>query len=234
MNSVISMEQRLAAIEARLKSLLHPAKDGDRKRKPFVTISRETGAGGCTVGRLLVERLNAAKFAGGDWIFLDKELVGRALEHQNLPAALEKFLPEDTVNEIQATIGELVGLHPSLWTLNEKVAEAILRFAYMGNVVLAGRGATFITRKIGGVHVRLVGSLAKRSARMAEALKTTHTVAETTCLKGDLGRRRYVRSHFNEDVDDPLCYDLVINTDRVPPEHAAAMIASLLTSRSVG
>ena len=41
----------------------------------------------------------------------------------------------------------------------------------------------------------------------------------------DLGRKRYVEKYFGAEIDDPLLYHLVINTDRVSHEDAARMIA---------
>jgi cytidylate kinase len=41
----------------------------------------------------------------------------------------------------------------------------------------------------------------------------------------DEGRRYYVKKHFYRDVDDPLLYDLVLNTDRLGHRAAAELIA---------
>jgi cytidylate kinase len=212
-----------------LKSVLHEGFPHRVAPAPFITISRETGAGGSTVGRLLVDLLNAAPNATHPWLFLDRELLLRALEHAHLPARLEAFLPEDTVGEIRGVIGELAGLHPPLWDLNTRVADAILRFAHLGHVILAGRGATWITqRRPGGLHVRLVASLERRATRMAATRSLSQSAAEAHCLKTDLARRRFVRSHFDQDVDDPRNYDLVINTDTLPLASAAHLIAQAL------
>ena len=60
---------------------------------------------------------------------------------------------------------ELLGLHPSSWTLIQQTAETIWRLAQMGHVILVGRGANLITAKLASVfHVRLIGSLEKRVA----------------------------------------------------------------------
>ena len=44
----------------------------------------------------------------------------------------------------------------------------------------------------------------------------------------DNGRRRYLKKYFNKDLDDPLLYHLVINTDIVPYATAAHMIRDAL------
>jgi cytidylate kinase len=40
----------------------------------------------------------------------------------------------------------------------------------------------------------------------------------------DLARRRFVKTKFGTDIDDPHTYDLVVNTDLMPPETVAAVV----------
>jgi cytidylate kinase len=47
------------------------------------------------------------------------------------------------------------------------------------------------------------------------------------------GRRRYLHKYFNQAIDDPLLYHLVINTDLVPYVKAARMIGDTLLCRGV-
>src|SRR5581483_7758819 len=84
---------------------------------PFVTISRESGAGGSAVAHALVERLEAEH---GQWAVYSANLMDEMLLSAGLPPRLARFLPEDRISEIEATIGEIIGLHPNLWTLIDK------------------------------------------------------------------------------------------------------------------
>jgi hypothetical protein len=46
------------------------------------------------------------------------------------------------------------------------------------------------------------------------------------------GRRRYLKKYFRQDIDDPLLYHLVINTDLLGHKLAARVIeATMLSSR---
>lgn len=38
------------------------------------------------------------------------------------------------------------------------------------------------------------------------------------------GRKNYLKKNFDKDIDDPLLYDLVVNTDHMPYERAAKII----------
>jgi len=56
-----------------------------------------------------------------------------------------------------------------------------------------------------------------------------HKAALALAHREDLGRRRYLRKYFDCDIDDPLLYNLVINTDIVPYSKAANLIAQAVT-----
>jgi cytidylate kinase len=233
MNQRTHIETGLSVLEARL---LNP-QGGQVRRgaevRPFITLGHETGAGATTVGQLLIPLLEQSfREEGQGWVFLDKNLLAHALATHNLPERLAEFLPEDTVSEIKSVIGELVGLHPSLWELEHKVSEAIMQLGYLGRMVIAGRAAYLITRSLsGGFHVKLAASAEVRIERVMKLLQCDAVTAAAHIRKTDRGRRRYVKTRFGQDVDDPHLYDLVINTDRMTPMAVARLIVEALRNR---
>lgn len=229
------LEHGLSVLHARLRTPRAPASPTSRVDvHPFVTLSRETGAGATVIGNELIPLLDR-ECPGDDarWVLLDRDLLDQALKQHRLPATLAEFLPEDRISEIRATIGELVGLHPSLWQLEQKVAEAVLQLAHVGHVILAGRAAHLITRSLpDGLHVRLVASRDVRIGRIAAALHCSRTAAAEHVDKNDEARRRFVRSNFDADLEDPHAYDLVLNTDYLSPRAAAELIVTALRQRT--
>ncbi len=221
------LEHSLAVLQARLMTPTAEIRVAPAVgTQPFVTISREVCAGATTVGQLLVPMLNQA-FAedGQGWVFLDKNLLAHALTRQNLEERLADYLPEDRISEIRGVIGELMGLHPSLWQLEHQVAEVILQLAHVGHVLFVGRGAHIITRSLpGGFHARLVAPLEIRIRRMMDLQGCDAATAESLIQKTYLARRRHLQSHFGEDIEDPCTYDLVINTGRTSAATAAHLI----------
>jgi len=196
--------------------------------RPFLTISREAGAGAITVGQRVVELLNHKK---GDvpWTLFDKNLVDAVLEKHNLPKALSKYMTEDAVNTLQKFIDDLFGLHPPSHALVRKTNETILTLAQMGNTVLVGRGGNFLTRGLeGGFHVRLVASRDKRIKRLQEYYGLSEKQAAERMKTIDQDRRKYVSDAFGKDVSDIVSYDCVINTTWLSCEAAAQLIASHL------
>lgn len=202
-------------------------------RSPFVTISREACAGATTLGRhlrpLLDEQLGEE---GRSWMFLDKDLLTHALTTNHLPEHLANYLPEDRVSEIKGMIGEIVGLHPPLWELEQRVSAAILQIAQLGCVIIAGRAAHLITRNLpGGFHLRLVAPEESRIKRLQEQQPCDRTQARQILHEADDARRRYVRSNFEEDINDPHSYDLIINTEHILPATAAHLVLRALRER---
>ena len=203
--------------------------------RPFLTISREACAGATTLGWQLVTLLNEQSNEDGrPWIFLDKDLLTRALTTHHLPEQLADFLPEDRISEFKGLIGEIVGLHPPLGELEQRVTEAILQIAQLGCVIFAGRAAHLVTRNLpGGFHLRLVAPRESRIARMQELQACDRTTTEAAIQKADDARRRFVRARFDEDIDDPHTYDLIINTACIPPGAVAQLVLQAMQQRIV-
>ena len=206
------------------------AKLKDRERKPFpvVTISREAGAGALCVAELTTTLLNQAQSGKNrpPWTVFDKNIVEKALDDHELPGELKRFMPEDVRPFMTDTVEELLGLHPSHWTLVQQTTETILRLARLGNVILVGRAAHIITAAMeNAVHVRLVAPEEKRARFLSRTGGMTTSEAHDYIRKTDRARRRYVYRFFDASVDDPLCYTMVLNTGRISFQTAAHLIA---------
>lgn len=199
-----------------------------RPQLPAITISRETGAGAVTIAQMAAERLDREE-EGDDrcpWTVFDRNLTEKVLEDHNLPAKLKRFMPEDAISPVDDVLEELLGLHPSQWTLVQHTTETILRLATLGNVVLVGLGANLITARLKHVlHVRLVAPLERRLRHAEQYYKLGRKDAIDFVRKNDLARRRYVRRYFNADIEDPVGYHLTINTGQVTFPEAARLIA---------
>lgn len=200
---------------------------------PFITISREAGTGGSIFGKALVQELDARRDPlGPRWTLFDSELVEQVLTEAALPSRLARFLPEDRIPAIVAAVGEIIGLHPDLWTLVERTNETVRRLVMLGHTVIVGRGGNFATYGIrNGLNIRLVGSVAARARRMAAARCCTITQAEAMNRKIDEARRDYVRSAFRRDVTEVAAYDLIINTDTIGLADSVDAVLGLLSRR---
>jgi len=196
--------------------------------KPFVTISRETGAGGTSVGEILVRYLTERDIdSDGNWTLFDKNLIEKVIEEHNLPEIFKNFLTEQKVSEIQDTFEQLIGVHPGISRLAHKTCNTIINLASMGKVVIIGKGANILTRSLpGGLHVRLISTMESKISRVAVNYKMTKKEAAKYIHEEDSRRRDYVKKLFNKDVDNPLMYNLIINTSITTFDKAAEIIAN--------
>lgn len=200
--------------------------------KPAITISRMCGSGGRTVASKLVEDMKDYTPAGCQWAVFDRKLIEKVLEDHQLSKRIAEFLPEDHKPFLTDTLEELLGLHPPTEIIVKQTAETIWSLAEMGYVILVGRGANVITQKLPNVfHVRLVGSLEKRIERVQEAYELDRLAAREFIQKQEIGKRRYLKEHFGKDIDDPLLYHLVVNTDQISCEDTARLIANAVIQR---
>ncbi|MCX6897528.1 MAG: cytidylate kinase-like family protein [Verrucomicrobia bacterium] len=205
----------------------------EKESLPVVTISRQAGAGGFTLAQKLAQYLQQHdQRAACPWTVFDKQLVQKVLEDHKLAGSVARFMPENKYSEIRDTVEELLGLHPARWTLVEKTSETVLHLAQMGNAVLVGRGANVIIGFVpNAVHVRLIGSVEKRVRTCQEYYNFSPEQAAEYVKQTDQGRIHYLRHHFDKNIDDPSLYHLVINTDVITPDEAAAIIGKLVLDR---
>ncbi|MFM8458789.1 MAG: AAA family ATPase [Chthoniobacterales bacterium] len=207
---------------------------GERPHQPFVTISRQAGAGAETVARLLAEKLNAQGPKDAQpWTVFDKNLIGKVLEDQNMPQEIARHVHEDKDTTLKALVGELLGMHPSMWTIFHHTSDTIIKLARIGRCIIVGRGGNIITAKLkGGLHVRLVAPESVRLAHLKSHLKMDDKAAEKYLHDEDAGRRRYLKSNFEKDIDDPLLYDAVLNTATLGFDRTADILAGMIAAKS--
>jgi cytidylate kinase len=234
MKAGVGLEQCFAYVTCHLQPPARPA--GARRqgeRPPAVTISRQTGAGAHAVAEKLAAYLQTRGPKDEvPWTVFDRELVEKVLEEHNLPQELARYMPEDRVSRIDDMMEELLGLHPPSSILVRQTTETVLHLAELGRVILLGRGANVITRKLPNVfHVRLVAPLPKRVAYLQEVQHLSRRAAEQFVAREDRGRARYLRRYFDADIDDPLLYDLTLNTERITFDEAARQIGDALIAR---
>jgi cytidylate kinase len=200
--------------------------------RPSVTISRMCGSGGRTVASELAKYLQSRTPAGRQWTIFDKNLIAKVLEDHHLSRRIGEFLTEDGKSLLTETIEKMRGLHPPTATMVKHTAETIWNLAASGHVILVGRAANVVTEKLDNVyHVRLVGTLESRIARIEEVYEMSRTDALEFIRTQDAAKRRYVRVYFGREIDDPMLYHLIINTDRISYAQAARLIGDAVVNR---
>jgi hypothetical protein len=204
-----------------------------RELYPCITISRQRGAGAIPVCERLIEIMESySEPEGVRWAYFDKNLIEKILEDHNLPDQISSYLVENKYKHLSAVVNELLGLKPAEWTLIHHTTDTIIQLARMGNVIIVGRGANIITNKLkNAFHVRLVASWDRRVDFMMKHSDLSRKDSIEHIKKEDENRRKYLKSYFNSNIDDPLLYHLVLNTDLVTHEGAADIIAEAVVQK---
>ncbi len=239
--NIMNADQEFERFQAFINCQLKPSRTGDAappelQRWHAVTISRQTGCGAKAIADDLAEYLQSHSGRKAQpWMVFDRNLVEKVLEEHNLPASMANYMKEDRISELEDIMEELFGLHLPKWLLVRKTSETILHLANLGHAILIGRGSNIITSKLPFVfHVRLIGSLDKRVERLRQERRQTEKAALQFIRTEDNARRRYLKKYFGRNADDPMLYHLVINTDLVSSDTAAAMIGGAVLENAAG
>ena len=187
--------------------------------KNVITIARQRGSGGRAVGALIAERYG--------WSLASKESFTESVKAKG-------------VDEVK--IGRVFERRPSLqdrMTLQQLyskyvdvITNVIKEFAEKGDVVILGRGANLI---LGGdprvVSVLFVADLETRIERMAKkwGLKGKKGLEEARkkVIDSDYARAAYNTYLYDSEWNDPLNYDMVLNTTGITVQQSAEAVMSL-------
>lgn len=190
----------------------------------YVTVARETGAGGSEVARKVADRLA--------WDLLDQEIVDCLEQQYGTPRCLIQRVDEKHENWLSEILtSRLSGLGFSEVTYTHRVAKLLLYAASHGNVVVVGRGARFILPKDQGMSVRIVASLDFRVKNIMDDQGLEEKEARRLVLETDHQRDLYIKEHFRQNAADPHHYDLVLNMDEITWDDAADIIVDSMQHR---
>lgn len=207
-------------------------------KKPFViTISRELGSGGRTIGRKLAAQLNVR--------YSDKNLIQDLRERFNLSTyEIEKikgtkknWLTDmlDMVAPVPNS-GAYIGFEASKagdWNLNkvksddifQAEAEVLKGIAAEGSCVIAGRSGFFVLKEhLNKLDIFIQAPLEKRVKRVMDKQGLTESEARTIIESVDKSRETYVQRYAGTSRYDTRNYDLVMNVGDMSDEDAVACI----------
>ena len=192
--------------------------------KTIITISREYGAGGSTIGHLVEERLG--------YELLDKAII--------LHTAAEAQVSVDSVLQIDELVPHQFGFAQSLFDfynrpLNEKLFKAQSRvmrqFAEKGRCIIIGRNANSILHEFDhSLHVFICGSMKSRIERMLQ--KEMYAGVPESKIRDiletiDRRRRKYCEYYTNTVFGDARYYDICLDSSRLGVEACADTICRL-------
>ena len=202
--------------------------------QPFVTISRQAGAGGHVLAEALLEELGRRGDALGEgWQLFDKEILRLVDEKPALKTAMSTLVNEQFRDQMRDAIFQYVAGTPPQDVSYMKVFEALRVMASGGKAIIIGRGGCCLTRDFpGGVHIRLVAPRPVRLSRLMKGLRLGKAEAEKELKSRDASRAKLIKNYFRKDIDDPLLYDAVFNTDALELPRVARYVMSMIEERA--
>ncbi len=201
---------------------------------PFVTISRQAGAGGHTLARDVVRAVekDLPGELGEGWEVFDHRLCLLIAQDPDLSASFNTLLAEGYRSEISITIEEMLMGESRQYRTMKRLFEVVRGLCTIGKVVIVGRAGNFVAADL-PLHasVRLVAGRDYRQRNMMELLDLPAPEARKAMKKQDAERAKLIYDFFNQDINDPLHYDLVLNAERTPSPDMARLVTTLLNQR---
>ena len=197
-----------------------------------ITISRQFGAGGLTLGKMISEKLNYTLYdneiiqllskkakVSPEWITsMEKEAGG--LLQKLITGLVSKSLVDRVLDNDRGYIDEEIYV--------DLLREIITKIANKGNAVIIERGGQYVLK--GREDVKCILLVAEKTDRykfIEDHYKTTYKKAMQAVNTDDKKRTSLYRKVGKEDFDEPRLYHMVFNTGKVDLKMACDIVCDL-------
>ena len=192
----------------------------------IITISREYGAGGTSIGRRVAKELGIEIY--------DRDIIRNTV----LETGLDAGIIEHEEEEISRGDAFLRMITPAAYfdrreAIREIEREVILKFARQGACVLLGRCADIILEEAGidCFKVFLYGDVLHRAARVGEIIGSTNpSEIQKAMKKTDQARRAFYQQFTGRRWGDCANYNLMLDTGALGYETSAKLICEAVRS----
>jgi cytidylate kinase len=205
-----------------------------------ICISRAAGSGGDEVGHLVAERLG--------YRHIDEQIVADAAARGGISPAdvadeeRRKSIAQRILGSISdggtsamalgGTLPVAVEGGPKSSEIQVLIREAIEQTAARGDVVITAHAAAHALKPDASMlRVLVTASPSTRAQRLSEQAGVELGKAERTVKTSDSARRDYLKRFYSVADELPTHYDLVINTDDISIEEAAALVVHVADRR---
>lgn len=195
-----------------------------------VSISRQFGAGGRTLGVLVAAELGyhflhesqldqlADKAGGGDLPAEEKQ----SQYHRQVVELLTSLAPSNFMDRWTEAEGDDKG-HI------QRLTQVVQDLADEGKVVMLGRGSQFILRyRPDTVRILLVAELPHRIGFMNKHYNLDQATAKRLIQEADKKRTRFLNNFYPGEPDEASLYHLVLNTSLLSLQGATTQVTKLV------
>ena len=203
-----------------------------------VTIRGQLGSGSPEIGRLVAKKLNAD--------FVDRRIIAEVaaiLDKRKRDVKIKEMPPGSLLGRIAELLGRSNFIGFDLFSMFMPVSEIPLDdsryleglrsvigdLARSQPIVIYGRGSQFILKDDPtAFHVLVVAPLELRMKRVMEDMNLDESAARKEIDIYDSSRREFIKRYFHSKLEDPVNYDLTINTNHLDFDAAASIVAGAI------
>ncbi len=184
----------------------------------IITITREFGSGGRTIGRMVADALGYEFY---DWNLVDKIAKETGFD--------KGFIEEN--GEEQGRFSTMLATSSFSFNLNEHLFEAqahvVLQLAEKGNCVIVGRCADYLLRNDPNTMCCFIyANEESRKNRVLHEYGMTDIPIDKRLKEKDRRRKAHYQYFTSRKWGRAFYYDLCIDTGRLDLDEAAALIVS--------
>ncbi len=195
-----------------------------QRKYPIITISREFGARGAALGEYLGELIGFKVW--------DKELLQAIANEMGEGVRSIESLDERRMQMVEDTVtGFLVNV-PTNMTYLRSLIKVVKTIESYGNGIIVGRGANYICKNPGALHIRVVSPVNKRIIEFASRENISVEGAEYIIERKDREREEFVRKNFYKNVAEPSDYHLILNSGKFTIDQMASIAISAYKKRT--
>lgn len=189
---------------------------------PTITISREFGCEGFPLAKAIIQKLSKPD-AG--WELYSRELINAISEESDLLAEIYDKENSTERNKLFQDLQELLNVAPSDYTRYKELAQNVRLIGDQGRAVIVGSGASILAQKeTNFFNVRITGSFAFRSARIAKELNVSQYEAEKVVTEQSSKRVEFIQKFSRQDIADPSLYHIVFRNDHFDADQMADLV----------
>ena len=202
-----------------------------RKKKgaapgPVITISRQPGSGSHDIAPRIAEELQLDLF--------DAKIINEVAESARMSEKVISSLDE----KMRSTLDNWIQfLKTTRWMMADKYLQHLTKVigtaGKHGGAVIIGRGANLILPPEETLRIRIIAPMEQKIKNLAEGLGITEKEAEKQIITMEAERKAFIKKLFKVDIDDPMNYDLVINTQFIEIDAILTMVKASLKKKKL-
>ena len=200
-----------------------------------ITISRQFGAGGITLGKMVAEKFG--------YTFADTEIIKMVAEMANVSTHFVETVEKEAGGKFAKFISKTVSkplveriLKDERGYIDEEIyldylVLIIAQMADDGDVIILGRGSQYILNDHpDAYHVLLIDTFENRVRFMQKNYDLSQGRATHAVKNEDKRRLNLYKKLGKTDYDNPDLYHLVINGNRIHLDKALQLVTELVNS----